>query len=85
MVHFSSLNHLRVGIYATAYQWSVIAGTVPATSTLRTLPNWLARFNSLAEAQAACASKPLMAGKITMTQYLVTANGVDLDYDNSCS
>ena len=70
-----------VGIYASNYQWKIIAGTVASTSNLSALPNWIAGADTLAEAQANCAT-PLMRGTVTLTQYLPAP--YTLDYDNSC-
>ncbi|WP_286343914.1 hypothetical protein [Frondihabitans sucicola] len=70
-----------VGLYSQTSDWSTIAGTVPTTSSLNTLPNWIPIGTStLAAAQAACSGKPLQHGKITMTQYVSGR----FDYDNSC-
>ncbi|MDQ2838198.1 MAG: hypothetical protein M3Y89_12415, partial [Actinomycetota bacterium] len=71
---------ISVGVYASNYQWGLIAGTVSSTSNLSALPNWIPGASSLAQAQANCAGKALMTGSITLTQY--ETGGVD--YDNSC-
>ena len=60
-----------VGLYSTSYQWSQIAGTVPATSTLAGLPSWLAGASSLKGAKANCSNPALVPGsEVTMTQYV---------------
>jgi hypothetical protein len=71
---------IRVGIYASNYQWNLIAGSVKSTSNLSALPNWIPGAGTLAQAQANCKGKPLMTGTITLTQY----EAGSLDYDNSC-
>jgi hypothetical protein len=70
-----------VGIYALRSDWQAIAGSVPSTSTLSGLPNWIPIGPAtLAAAQTACSGAPLMRGSIVMTQYVVNK----VDYDNAC-
>jgi hypothetical protein len=78
--YFESLG-ARVGLYSTSYQWSVIAGTVSATSNLHGLNNWIPGARNLKTAQANCKSAPFTTGStVTLTQYLSGS----LDYDWSC-
>jgi hypothetical protein len=78
--YFGSIN-APTGIYSTRTQWTQIAGTVPSSSNLYSLPSWLAGANSLALATRKCADTPLTAGgKVTLTQYV--SGG--FDYDHSC-
>lgn len=78
-----------VGIYSTAYQWTLIAGGVgpvtsptliPSPSSLNGLPSWVAGATTLRGALALCASTPLTGGEITMAQFV----SGDLDYDVAC-
>jgi hypothetical protein len=74
-------NGARVGLYSTAQQWSQIAGTVPAGSTLAGRDSWLAGATSLASAQAACRKPALVpGGRVTLSQYVVGG----LDRNPSC-
>ncbi|MCU1554777.1 MAG: hypothetical protein JWM13_2263 [Arthrobacter sp.] len=71
----------RVGIYSTGYQWRQIAGSVPSTSPLAGLPNWLAGASSLTGAKANCSLPGLTPrSRVAMTQYV--SGG--LDYNFSC-
>jgi hypothetical protein len=70
----------HVGIYSTRYQWGVIAGPVSSASNLAKLPNWIPGARTLTGARANCSAAPLMAGKVTVSQYL----SHNLDYDYSC-
>lgn len=71
----------RVGLYSTAYQWSLIVGQVSLTSNLRGLPSWLAGANGVTGAKGMCSWPPLTpGGKVTMTQFVFG----NLDYDYSC-
>jgi hypothetical protein len=70
-----------VGIYSSSYQWGKIVGTVSSSSSLYTLPSWLAGASTAKGAKANCSEAPLTAGgKVTLTQFVY--NG--LDYDHSC-
>ncbi|ARC55531.1 hypothetical protein AS850_00380 [Frondihabitans sp. 762G35] len=70
-----------VGIYALRSDWQAIVGSVPTTSSLSPLPNWIPIGPAtLAAAQKACSGAPLTRGSIVMTQYV--SGG--FDYDNSC-
>jgi hypothetical protein len=80
VAYFASIN-ATTGLYSTATQWSQIAGTVPATSPLFTLPSWLAGARTLNAAKRNCSSAALTGGgEVTITQYV--SGG--FDYDHSC-
>jgi hypothetical protein len=71
----------KVGLYSTRQQWTQIAGTVPSGSTLAARPSWLAGSTSLTDAQADCATTPLVPrSRVTLTQYVVDG----LDRNHSC-
>jgi hypothetical protein len=70
-----------VGIYSTGYQWGIIAGAVPSTSSLFTLDSWLAGARTQRAAQSNCRNLPLVpGGRVVLTQYV----SAGLDYDISC-
>jgi hypothetical protein len=70
-----------VGLYSTRQQWTEIAGTVPSGSNLAGRPSWLAGSTSLTDAEADCASTPLVPrSRVTLTQYVVDG----LDRNHSC-
>ncbi|WP_066291761.1 hypothetical protein [Arthrobacter sp. B6] len=70
-----------VGIYSTSYQWGIIAGTVPSSSSLAGLPSWLAGAKTLRGAKSNCSLPGLTPGSpVTVTQYV----SAGLDYDYSC-
>ncbi|HVA97132.1 MAG TPA: hypothetical protein VND99_05750 [Candidatus Acidoferrales bacterium] len=70
-----------VGIYSTSSQWTQIAGTVNAISSLNSLNNWLPGARTLSAAISNCSLPPLTAkGKVIITQYTSSL----MDYDNSC-
>ncbi|MHA7262433.1 hypothetical protein ACX80W_04410 [Arthrobacter sp. TMN-37] len=70
-----------VGIYSTGYQWGIIAGTVPSSSSLTGLPSWLAGARTLRGAKENCSLPGLTRGsRVSMTQYV----SAGLDYDYSC-
>lgn len=70
-----------VGIYSTSYQWGIIAGTVPPSSSLAGLPSWLAGAKTLRGAKSNCSLPGLTPGSpVTVTQYV----SAGLDYDYSC-
>jgi len=76
----------ELGIYSTGFQFGQIMGTVPATSTIRPLPSWVAIGDgTLAQAQAACSATPIAGGPILMTQYVTPYGNVEIDRDWSCS
>jgi hypothetical protein len=71
----------RVGIYSTAYQWHVIAGTISTSSNLHGLDNWVPGARTLKAAQSNCSKTPFTSGsRVTLSQYLSGS----LDYDWSC-
>jgi hypothetical protein len=61
VAYFASIN-APTGLYSTRTQWTQILGTVPSSSSLCSLPSWLAGANSLALAKRKCADAPLTAG-----------------------
>lgn len=70
-----------VGMYSTAYQWSIIAGKTSSTSTLSGLANWIPGASNLKAAKANCSAAPFTPGsRVTVTQYISR----NLDYDWSC-
>ncbi|HEY9355112.1 MAG TPA: hypothetical protein VIQ52_02275 [Arthrobacter sp.] len=70
-----------VGIYSTGYQWGQIVGTVSSSSSLYTLPSWLAGARTATSAKAHCSNAPLTAGgRVTLTQFVSRG----FDYDYSC-
>jgi hypothetical protein len=67
----------QVGIYSTPYQWDLITGGSSVTNgQFGPLGQWLAGYESKAEAAAGCGHKGFMAGPVRMTQYLA-ADGFD--------
>lgn len=79
--YFGSIG-ATTGIYSTRTDWAEIAGTVPSTSILYSLPSWLAGAASASEAEAGCSEAALTGGgHVALTQYTSGA----LDYDHSCS
>jgi hypothetical protein len=72
----------RVGVYGLAGEWPRIVGTVAAGSPLHRLDSWLAGARSLADAAAACARAPLLAGGTVAVVQFVSGG---LDQDVSCS
>ncbi len=78
--YFKSIG-ATVGIYSTAYQWGVIAGTPSATSSLNGLDSWLPGALTQNGAVSNCQKAPLtVGGKVTMTQF----TSKNIDYDVSC-
>ncbi|BCW75484.1 hypothetical protein NicSoilB11_18090 [Arthrobacter sp. NicSoilB11] len=78
--YFASIG-AGVGLYSTSAQWTQIVGTVPATSNLFTLRNWLPGASSSAAAKRRCSDAPLTGGgKVALTQY----TSGSFDYDISC-
>ena len=75
----------KVGIYSTAYQWKLIAGTTKSTSTLAKLPSWLAGASSSSIAASRCAYPPLTTGgRVAVVQWKEKKESIELDYDYSC-
>lgn len=71
-----------VGLYSTAYQWSVITGNkISADSNLNALPNWRPSGSNLNNAKANCTVDPLTpGGYISLTQFVRK----NLDHNYSC-
>jgi hypothetical protein len=66
------------GIYSTSRQWAQIAGTVPATSPLYPLTNWIPGARTLSQAKTNCSSAPLTGGGIiTITQWTTSPANSD--------
>jgi len=58
------------GIYSTARQWDPIVGTVPSTSPLYRLPDWIPGAKTLSQAKKNCRLAPLTGGGVvTVTQW----------------
>jgi hypothetical protein len=58
------------GIYSMASQWDQIVRTVPATSPLYRLPDWIPGAGTLAKARANCHLPPLTGrGVVAVTQW----------------
>jgi hypothetical protein len=78
---FSSLG-ARVGLYSTQSHWLGIVGVVPASSSLYTLPSWIAMGPTTeAKAMKGCGQSPLTAGgRVSVTQFLAAG----FDYNVSC-
>jgi hypothetical protein len=69
----------RIGIYSTPYQWSLITGgTRAGNAQFGPVPQWLAGYESKADAAAGCSDRGFMPGAVRMTQYLA-ADGFDAD------
>jgi hypothetical protein len=67
----------RVGIYSTPHQWSRITGGAKITQgRFADAPQWLAGYESHADAVAGCAHHGFTRGPVRMTQYL-GADGFD--------
>jgi hypothetical protein len=68
----SYLRHIgaTVGVYSTARQWDPLVGTVPPTSPLYRLPDWIPGAKTLAQARKNCRLAPLTGGgAVTVTQW----------------
>lgn len=63
---FAAKGVARLGIYSSAYQWGVIAGSSNAFSTH---PSWVAGASSLKNAQSRCANTGFTGGPIALVQY----------------
>jgi hypothetical protein len=71
----------RVGLYSAPDQFQQIAGSLPASSSLNGLPDWIAGASSYKEALAGCAQSPLTPnGCIVLTQFTRD----NTDYNISC-
>jgi hypothetical protein len=70
-----------VGIYSMASQWKKILKTVPSTSSLYRLADWIPGARTLAQAKANCRLAPLTGrGIVTVTQWTVSKT----NHDFSC-
>jgi hypothetical protein len=70
-----------VGIYSTTSQWDKIAKTIPSTSSLYRLADWIPGARTLAQAKANCRSVPLTGrGIVTVTQWTASKT----NHDFSC-
>ena len=71
----------EVGLYSTAYQWRLIAGTVGPSSPLYRVDSWLAGAQDEEQARDWCDRAPLTGGgDVTLVQYVED----DLDHDVAC-
>jgi hypothetical protein len=70
-----------VGIYSTAFQLHKIVKTIPSTSLLYRLADWIPGARTLAQAMANCRLAPLTGrGIVTLTQWTMSK----IDHDFSC-
>ncbi len=70
------------GIYSMASQWSQIVKTVPATSSLYRLADWVPGARTLAQAKANCHLAPLTGrGIVSVTQWTASKT----NHDFSCA
>jgi hypothetical protein len=68
-----------VGIYSTAKQWDPIVGTVPSSSPLYRLPDWIPGAKTLSQAKKNCRAAPLTGGgEISVTQLKTSPTSSDL-------
>ncbi|MDQ5862958.1 MAG: hypothetical protein M3536_11925, partial [Actinomycetota bacterium] len=82
MTDFFNSIQADVGIYSTGFQWGQIVGPVSSSSSLYSLPSWLAGARTATGAKANCSNAPLTAGgKVTLTQFVSKG----FDYDHSCT
>jgi hypothetical protein len=78
VAYFQSIHSGAVGIYSTTSQWGKIAGTVPSTSPLYPLANWIPGARTLRQAKTNCGSAPLNGGGIvTVTQWTTSPANSD--------
>jgi len=71
-----------VGIYSTTSQWDKIAKTIPSTSSLYRLADWIPGARTLAQAKANCRLVPLTGrGIVSVTQWAASKT----DHDFSCA
>ncbi|TLM71688.1 hypothetical protein [Pseudarthrobacter sp. NamB4] len=69
----------KVGIYSTGQQWEQIVGTVNSSSSLYSLPSWLAGSLNASGAASACSKAPLTGGgRVALTQFVL--QGFDYNY-----
>ncbi len=81
MVTYFQSKGIKVGLYATNYQWGIIVNTVPGGSNLNGLQNWRPGAQDFAGAQSNCSLSPLTeGGSVILTQYFSAI----FDYDYSC-
>lgn len=81
VAHYKNIG-AKIGIYSTGYQWGLIVGEVPATSSLYELPSWLAGAANATDAKSRCiTAKPLTSGSRTVLVQYVSKK---LDYNVSC-
>jgi hypothetical protein len=79
---FLSIDVQEVGLYSSGVQWRQIVGTVSSSSSLYSLPSWLAGARNLAGAKANCSNPPLTAGgEVVLTQFVSRG----FDYDHACA
>jgi hypothetical protein len=69
----------QVGIYSTAFQWGQITGGSKVTQgRFATAPQWLAGYESQADAVNGCGHRGFTGGPVRLTQYLAR-DGFDAD------
>lgn len=76
VAYFNEAGISNIGIYSTNYQWNTIAGSVPAGSSLYSLPSWMAGARTARGAQDNCKNPPFVAGgSVVLSQYV--SKGLD--------
>lgn len=75
-IDFFETKRAVVGIYSTAYQWSLIAGEYRPG-----LPNWVGGGSDLADARKLCATGAFGGGEVQLVQYL----GPTFAHDYACT
>jgi len=70
-----------VGIYSDNRQWKEIAGSIPKSSDLNGLPEWVLGGNSIPTATQSCASHPFTS-KVLLAQ--IAGSNYPIDEDLSC-
>jgi hypothetical protein len=69
------------GIYSTVKQWDPLVGTVPSTSPLYRLPDWIPGAKTLSKAEKNCRLAPLTGGGTVMvTQWTTTTLSGNSDF-----
>ncbi|WP_375406972.1 hypothetical protein [uncultured Amnibacterium sp.] len=72
----------RVGIYALSGQFTDLLGSVPTSSSITTLPSWVAGAKDEAAALQRCSGASLTAGRLTLVQWVDF--GAHVDHDVAC-
>jgi len=72
-VDYLKTQNVSIGIYSTAYQWAIIAGTYAPR-----LPLWVAGGRDAAHAQELCATGAFGGGEVQLVQYVAVPFSKDL-------